>query len=334
MAERVQLSTGDTIKNKLKFSGPVELEDADGYLVDLSVDTLNLIPSETWALSGTGEAQTVALKTVFDQDTVTVYGNIISDDLDGTDLSAKYGDAIKINEDCRIEGPNITFSGPTVLLGERLNGNLPTKFNNTLGTLMEDVGRFISNLHDFYTENVVSVIPKLDEEIRVAKRLDLGMVSYLDEVAPPRYLAMDLDDQKELSFNASLVSALELDENLFSIHYRTSSLCSWNANCVCHASVLTSPLDSGPREESEEQEFSFALTSGTFILRSSVESYSDTCTKTGDGAQLIISGVITNPESVDTSMMVLTPTTVGSALKTKVSAPCFVVSSVNLSPYP
>ena len=53
-------------------------------------------------------------------------------------------------------------------------------------------------------------------------------------------------------------------------------------------------------EQSMERKFVFKLASGTFFLRST------------------ISRVFTNQESIDTEMIVLNPTTVGSALKTEV----------------
>ena len=53
-------------------------------------------------------------------------------------------------------------------------------------------------------------------------------------------------------------------------------------------------------EQSMERKFLFKLASGTFFLRST------------------ISRVFTNQESIDTEMIVLNPTTVGSALKTEV----------------
>lgn len=334
MANRIKLSTEDTVQNKLRFSGAVEFKDAIGNLVDITVTSLNNIPAATWALTGSDDLQKVDIKTVFNQDTVIVNGNLVSNDLHGTDLSDKYGDALKINEDAVIAGPGVvTFAEDTVLLGQKLTGTLPPNLNNTLKPLMEDVSKFVGNLHNFYTANIVNVIPKLDQEIRIAKKLDLGMVSYLDEVTHPRYLAIDLDDKKELTFNASQISSLELDENLYSMNYKVDSLCSWKDTCLCQTSVLASPLDSVTRAESQDRIFSFKLDSGTFVLTSNAQSYSDDCVKAGDGNQLIISGVFDNPESVDVSMIVLTPTTIGSALKSEVCISfifSYHVNSINL----
>jgi len=318
MANRIKLSTADTVENKLRFSGAVEFKDANGNLVDMTVTALNNIPANTWALTGADDTQKVNIKTVFNQDTVIINGNLVSNDLHGTDLSAKYADALKINEDAVIAGPGVvTFAEDTVLEGQKLKGTLPPNLNNTLKPLMEDVSKFVGNLHNFYADNIVNVIPKLDQEIRIAKKLDLGIVSYLDEVTQPRYLAIDLDDKKELTFNASKISALELDENLYSMNYRIDSLCSWKDSCLCQSSVLASPLDSVARAESQDRRFSFKLKSGTFVLTSNAQSSSADCIKAGDGNQLIISGVFDNPESVDVSMIVLTPTTIGSALKSE-----------------
>ena len=55
---------------------------------------------------------------------------------------------------------------------------LPARFNDTLVTLMVDVSKFDTNLDNFYTANTVGVIPKLDKEIRIAPRLDLGVVKW------------------------------------------------------------------------------------------------------------------------------------------------------------
>ena len=325
MSNRIQLSTTDTVKNKLRFSGAVEFKDANGNLVDITVTSLNNIPADTWALTGSDDLQNVGIKTVFNQDTVIVNGNLVSDDLHGTDLSDKYADALKINEDAVIAGPGVvTFAEVTVLKGQKLKGTLPPNLNNTLMPLMDDVSKFVGNLHNFYTANIVNVIPKLDQEIRIAKKLDLGVVSYLDEVTHPRYLAVDLDDKKELTFNASQISSLELDENLYSINYRIDSPCSWKDTCLCQTSVLASPLDSATRAESQDRIFHFKTESGTFVLNSTAQSNSDDCIKTGDGNQLIISGVFDNPESVDVSMIVLTPTTIGSALKSEVCISCVI----------
>ena len=318
MANRIRLSTNDAINNNLRFSGDVELKDADGKLVDVKVTSLNDIAANTWAVTGSADPQSVGVKTVFNQDTVNVNGNLVTDDLHGTDLSAKWDDALKINKDALISGPDLTFADQTVLFGQKLSGTLPPPYNNTLAPLMRDVSTFVGNLHDFYTSNIVNVIPKLDQEIRIAKRLDLGMVSYLDEVAHPQYLAIDFDDQKELTFNASRISSLELDDNLFSMNYRIDSPCDWKSACLCQTSVIASPLDSDGRVKTEDRLFSFTLPSGTMTLRSTTQSSSSDCTKTKDGSQLIISGVFDNPESVDLSMIVLTPTTIGSALKSQV----------------
>ena len=318
MANRIRLSTDDAINNNLRFSGDVELKDTDGKLVDVTVTSLNNIPANTWAVTGSADPQSVGIKTVFNQDTVIVNGNLATDDLHGTDLSAKWADALKINKDALISGPDLTFADQTVLLGQKLSGTLPPAYNNTLAPLMRDVSTFVGNLHDFYTSNIVNVIPKLDQEIRIAKRLDLGMVSYLDEVPHPQYLAIDFDDHKEVTLNATKISSLELDENLFSMNYKIDSPCDWKSACLCQTSVIASPLDSEGRVKTEDRLFSFTLPSSTIVLRSTTQSSSSDCTKAGDGGQLIISGVFDNPESVDLSMLVLTPTTVGSALKSQV----------------
>merc|ERR1719239_326831 len=318
MTNTIRISTDETINNKLQFTGKVELKKADGTPVDMTVSSLNNIPANTWALAESSDSQTVDIKTIFNQETVPINGNLVTNDINGINLSDKWADAIKINENAKITGPGIiTFADTTVLEGKKLQGTLPARFN-VLDTLMVDVSKFVTNLHNFYTENIVGVIPKLDKEIRIAQRLDLGVVSYLDEVAKPKYLADDFDDKEELTFNAVSVSVLELDKNLISINYRIDSVCMWNSACMCQTSLLSSPLDSEtPRDESQDRTFSFKLSSGTFVLRSSQQSTSAECYHSDESTHLTISGVFTNPESIDTDMIVLTPTTVGSALKTE-----------------
>merc|ERR1719239_645861 len=225
MTNTIRISTDETINNKLQFTGKVELKKADGTPVDMTVSSLNNIPANTWALAESSDSQTVDIKTIFNQETVPINGNLVTNDINGINLSDKWADAIKINENAKITGPGIiTFADTTVLEGKKLQGTLPARFN-VLDTLMVDVSKFVTNLHNFYTENIVGVIPKLDKEIRIAQRLDLGVVSYLDEVAKPKYLAEDFDDKEELTFNAVSVSVLELDKNLFSINYRIDSAC-------------------------------------------------------------------------------------------------------------
>ena len=100
-----------------------------------------------------------------------MHGDLVSDDIAGVDLSAKYADAVKINEDCVFAGPRLVFQAETELTGEKLSGNLPEKVNTTLAELMGNLRRFVNNLHDFHRDHIDVVVPALDEEIRVAQRL-------------------------------------------------------------------------------------------------------------------------------------------------------------------
>ena len=117
-----------------------------------------------------------------------MHGDLVSDDIAGVDLSAKYADAVKINEDCVFAGPRLVFQAETELTGEKLSGNLPEKVNTTLAELMGNLRRFVNNLHDFHRDHIDVVVPALDEEIRVAQRLELGVATYLDTSALPAHL--------------------------------------------------------------------------------------------------------------------------------------------------
>ena len=180
--EVIKPSSDGTIENNLRFTGAVTIE------ADVNIGTLNGIPSDTWVISGSDTPQNIAVKTVFTQDTLTVHGDLVSDDIAGVDLSAKYADAVKINEDCVFAGPRLVFQAETELTGEKLSGNLPEKVNTTLAELMGNLRRFVNNLHDFHRDHIDLVVPALDEEIRVAQRLELGVATYLDTSALPAHL--------------------------------------------------------------------------------------------------------------------------------------------------
>merc|ERR1719500_1788598 len=89
MNNHIRLSTEETINNKLKFTGKVEFETADGTPVDMTVSSLNKIPANTWALTEPSVAQTVGIKTIFNQETVTINGNLVTNDINDINLSDK-----------------------------------------------------------------------------------------------------------------------------------------------------------------------------------------------------------------------------------------------------
>ena len=198
--EVIKPSSDGTIENNLRFTGAVTID------ADVNIGTLNGIPSDTWVISGSDTPQNIAVKTVFTQDTLTVHGDLVSDDIDGVDLSAKYADAVKINEDCVFAGPRLVFQAETELSGEKLSGNLPEKVNTTLAELMGNLRRFVTNLHDFHRDHIDVVVPALDEEIRVAQRLELGVATYLDTSALPAHLQ---------ALHSSQVSRINSSTNLY-----------------------------------------------------------------------------------------------------------------------
>ena len=270
--EVIKPSSDGTIENNLRFTGAVTID------ADVNIGTLNGIPSDTWVISGSDTPQNIAVKTVFTQDTLTVHGDLVSDDIDGVDLSAKYADAVKINEDCVFAGPRLVFQAETELSGEKLSGNLPEKVNTTLAELMGNLRRFVNNLHDFHRDHIDVVVPALDEEIRVAQRLELGVATYLDTSALPAHLQALHSSQVSrinsstsrqiftfpvqsdtLDFTAVSVSSLVLgpESSLASLQFRSLAPCSWDAACSCSGSVLASPLDTVQPAISNQRVFSF-----------------------------------------------------------------------------
>ena len=74
------------------------------------------------------------------------------------------------------------------------------------------------------------------------------------------------------------------------------------ANLSLELTSQVHTTDVEPRLESQDRTFSFTLPSCSFVLRSTTQSSSTDDTKTGDGGQLIISGVFDNPESINTEV--------------------------------
>ena len=48
-------------------------------------------------------------------------------------------------------------------------------------SLIRDMEPFVKSLHSFYNDHIVEVIPKLDKETRIANKLGLGKLGYLEE---------------------------------------------------------------------------------------------------------------------------------------------------------
>ena len=328
MTNRIKLSSSDTVAQSLKFSGDVTINN------DITVDKLNNIPSNTWVKTGfdTEVEQHITAPVEFNHDKVSINGDLVSDDINDVDLSDKYEDAIKIDVDCVINGPNLIFEQQTTLVNERLSGDLPEKFNDALGDLITDLGTFVRNLYDFYSDNIVNVIPILDQEIRVAQKLDFGNIAYLEQALVPAYIKYDTI--KDGNFNASLVSAVELDDNLYAINFHDSQVCEWiqdpdsNPDCFCQESIVASPLDLDPvkiikgeplfegRVQTKARMFTFTLPSGTFSINAGVDSHSNTCSDNSDmDKPLVVSGVMNNPDVVDQKLNVLSPAMVAVAIK-------------------
>ena len=72
-------------------------------------------------------------------------------------------------------------------------------------------------------------------------RLNLGNIGYLEEVKVPNYLK--LDSLTGPIRKIVLTSALELDDNVYSINAKAISVCSWNSSCSCESTIVASPID-------------------------------------------------------------------------------------------
>ena len=322
MANRIKLTGSQKIDQYLQFAEPVAIG-GYGTNVPVTVNTLNDIPASTWVKTGveTDNLQTITAKKTYTQATLTINGDLVSDDIDGTDLSTKYAGALKIDEDAEIAGPNLVFNDQTTLEKEKITGNLPDRYNDALGDFITDVSDFVRSMYTFYVENIVNLIPALDREIKVANNLNLGTLAYIEEVSVPGYL------QLEQSVKASQVSSLQLDNNLVSMNYLTMSSDSscglTSSSCMCENSLLSSPLPwptTGSSLTSVDRIFSFALPSGTLTLTSLTDSYSDACKMDSDfSGGLLASIVLHTSESVSEKLRLLSPTVVGTALKPEVS---------------
>ena len=95
-----------------------------------------------------------------------------------------------------------------------------------------------------------------------------------------------------------------------------SSTCSLPTGCRCEDTRLVSQLDSSHRQRvaSQDRVFTFSLPVGTFSLQSSVDSYSDVCTREEEEAGLFVSGFLNDAPDLPARMNYLSPATVGTVL--------------------
>merc|ERR1719447_1243540 len=313
MDNRISLSEDATIRQKLIFNAGVTVTG-----VDTVINKINDIPAETWVKSGVdvNTPQLISGKKVFTSNDVTINGNLITDSIStsnhpNVDLSSKYADTLKINEDALIAGPNLQFEDKTYVTGERLSGDLPAAFHDVLSKLVTNVSDFVKNLYTFYNQNILNVIPKLDKEAQVANRLNLGNIGYLEEVKVPDYLK--LDSLTGPTRKIVLTSALELDDNVYSISAKAISQCSWNSSCSCESTIVASPIDSvkSPPIDVEDRVFTFTLGSGTFTVQSTKESYNEFCSTAPDQGKLIVSGFIPDDDVMKLKFNKLSPLDIG-----------------------
>ena len=312
--ERLELSSDDTVSLHLKFLGPVNVDN------EVNIEKLNDIPATTWVKTGVDvdTVQNITARKVFEQEVVLVNGNLDCDNISGTDLSAKYEDAIKHDEDAVIAGPAIEFISQTRVVNEVFKAKFTGQFDDDAYSFITDLRRFINNLYDFYQENIVSVLPLLLKEVEVAKKIDLGTTAFIEEANVPAKLRVDNDPEDgQMDFNSSLVTSVRLSESLYSLNFRVSSSCSLPAGCWCEDTRLVSQLDSSHRQRvaSQDRVFTFSLPVGTFSLQSSVDSYSDVCTREEEEAGgLFVSGFLNDAPDLPARMNYLSPATVGTVL--------------------
>ena len=320
--ERIDLKNASNISHHLKFLGSVSV------VGDVAITKLNGIPASTWVKTGVemDVMQNITALKVFDQELLVVNGDLSCNNISGTDLSFKYSDAIKHDEDALIAGPALIFVSQTKIVNEVVNAKLTGPYGNDADTFISDLRMFINNLYDFYTENIVNVLPRLVKEIEVARRLDLGTTAYMEEASLPASLTDD-PQTGVMNFNSSQVSALRLSENLVTFNYRVSTSCGLPDGCLCEKTELVSPLDPGPdqRVTSQDSVFSFSLKSGTFSLQSSTDSHSEQCSVSEDSeGGLVISGFINDVPDLPGRMTFLTPAIVGSLLTPTVGQVSFL----------
>merc|ERR1719474_950524 len=300
MTNRVSLSESGTISHKLVFTSGVTVTG-----VDTIINKLNDIPAETWVKSGVdvNTPQLITGKKEFTSSLVTINGDLVTDDINtsvhpNVDFSVKHANALKITENAVIAGPNLHFNKKTYVTGERLSGDLPPDFHDVLSGLVSDVGTFVKDLYKFYNDNILNIIPKLDKEAPVANKLNLGNIGYLEEVDVPEYLKLDsITGARKIV----LTSALELEENVYSVNAKAVTGCSRKTSCSCESTIIASPLDNvkSPTVDVNDRTFTFTLEAGTFTVLSTMESYSAECERNPDPANLIVSGFIPDDNVIE-----------------------------------
>ena len=142
------VNTGDisTIARNLQFTGKVAITGP------VTVSKLNDIPASTWVETGQGSTeQVISAGKVFSK-LVTVQGNVVSDDIAGTDLGDKFTDAMKIDEDALITGPSVTFSAETTLASENLRAPLEEVFDTLMEDFVTQISLVVDKLYAYYTE--------------------------------------------------------------------------------------------------------------------------------------------------------------------------------------
>eukprot|EP00092_Neocalanus_flemingeri_P041324 GFUD01044997.1.p1 GENE.GFUD01044997.1~~GFUD01044997.1.p1 ORF type:complete len:2578 (+),score=536.89 GFUD01044997.1:946-7734(+) len=301
--DTIKIDEASSISQNLKFTGDVKIE------TDVAVTKLNNIPANTWVQTGgKTEEQVITAKKTFSQETVSVKGNLLSDNIADIDLSAKFADAMKTDEDATITIPSLVeFSAKTTLTNENFNMPIDNVFNTLLDDFVADISVFVKNLYKFYSSNIIDVLPAFLREVDVAKQLDLGELSYMEELNTPAYLTMKGNDD----MFAMSVSAVKMDNSLYSLNFVVNSTsCGMSDPCPCQDSRLVSSLDKSGSPNNDKT-FSFSLPSGVFTLSSQVESYSDSCNDPIDGTGLIMSGILADSVTASANLALLSPVMVG-----------------------
>ena len=183
--DTIKTDDDSTISQNLKFTGEVSVSSA------VNVTKLNVIPASTWVVTGQDTTeQVITAGKIFAKD-VTVKENVFSDDIANSDLSAKYADALKPEEDAVISGPSVEFSTTTTLLEENLEAPMGDLIDTLINDFVPQVGGFVDELYTYYTANKASHVVPLETRL-INKNKEIFFSEYLKHLACQALTAFSL----------------------------------------------------------------------------------------------------------------------------------------------
>ena len=110
--DTIKTDDDSTISQNPKFTGDVLISSA------VRVTKLDVIPASIWVVTGQDTTEHVITAGKIFAKYVSVKGNVFSDDIANSDLSSKYADALKPEEDAVISGPSVELGYATCCLME------------------------------------------------------------------------------------------------------------------------------------------------------------------------------------------------------------------------